>query len=265
MPKINRERMIEMMFETFDTPAMYLSIREVLSLYANGKTTGIVLESGDGVSEAVPIWDGFALPHAVLQSKFAGRDLTDHLMNMLTEKNYSFMTSVEKEAIRDIKEKFAYVAEDYEIELKKAGTSNDIEKSYELPDGQIITIGSERFQCCESLFAPYLIGKENDGIHGLVYNSIMKCDEEIHLNLYSNIVLSGGTTMLPNIDTRLAKEITSLASDHTTVNVFASPQRKYCCWVGGSILSSLSTFQEMWITKDEYNESGPSVRSRPCY
>jgi len=264
-PKANRERMTQIMFESFSVPAFYVAIQAVLSLYASGRTSGVVIDSGDGVTHTVPIYEGYSLPHAVLRIDLAGRDLTAHMAKLLQQRGYSFTTSAELEIVRDIKQQLCYVAEDYEKELANSSSNSALEKEYELPDGQTITVGAERFQCPEALFKPELLGNEMTGMHRTAYSSIMKTDIDIRKDLYSNAVMSGGSTMFAGIANRVQREIEALAPKSIKVKVIAPPERQYSVWIGGSILSSLSTFQAMWIDRAEFEEAGPSVVHRKCF
>jgi len=159
----------------------------------------------------------------------------------------------------------ARAGDSFESAMRRYAESSDDDKTYELPDGNIITMGNERIRCPEVLFQPSLIGKECGGIQTILFQSIMKCDVDVRRDLYSNVVLSGGTTMFAGIGERMTKELTALAPSTMTIKVVAPPERKYSVWIGGSILSSLSTFQQMWISKGEYDESGPTIVHRKCF
>ncbi|OMJ69905.1 hypothetical protein SteCoe_17221 [Stentor coeruleus] len=264
-PKQNREKMTQIMFDTFNVPAFYVAIQAVLSLYSSGRTTGMVYDSGDGVTHVVPIYEGYALPHAIQRIDIAGRDITNHLVRLLTERGHSLNNSAEREIVRDIKEKLCYVALDFNEEMGKSKTSPDMEKQYELPDGSHLTIGNERFRAPECIFQPSLLGLDIDGADETTYKSIMKCDLDIRRDLYGNVVLSGGSTMYAGIGERLTKELTNRAPPSMKVKVVAPPERKFSVWIGGSILSSLSSFQQMWVSKAEYEEAGPSIVHRKCF
>jgi actin-related protein len=272
-PKANRERMTQIMFETFNVPSMYVSVQAVLSLYASGRCTGCVLDSGDGVSHVVPVYEGFALPHAVERLDLAGRDVTDHLARLLTERGYAYnstMSGSDREIVRSIKETTACVALDFEKEMavsssSMGGSGCGAEKDFELPDGNIITLGNERFRCVEALFNPSLVGKEARGVHLCVHEAVKSCDMDVRRSLLGNIVFSGGSTMFEGFSERVAKEVRELVPDGVKVNVVAPAERKYSVWIGGSVLASLPSFSHMWITKDDYDVSGPSVVHQKCY
>jgi actin-related protein len=222
-PKANREQMTQIMFETYATPAMYVAIQAVLSLYTSGRTTGTVLDAGEGLTQIVPVFDGYALRHAISQSTLAGRDLDHYLAKLLNE-----ATSRHSIDLRDIKERLGYVALDYEQEMKNSGLNQ-----YELPDGQVINIGKERFQCAEALFQPSLLDMECSGMHEMTYDSIMKCDVDLRFQQFNNIILAGGSTLFPGFADRMHKELVALAAPPSmTIRVNSPPERKVSAWIG---------------------------------
>ncbi len=258
-PLSNREKMAEIMFETFNVPAMYISMQAVLSLYASGRTTGLVVDSGDGVTHVVPVYEGFAITHAISRIDIGGRDITEYLRRLLRTRGYSLTSSAEREIVRDIKERLCYVALDPDKELSLADKVSAIEKQYTLPDGEVITIGAERFLAPELFFNPSAAGSEEPPLHELIYNAIQACDIDLRPHLYNNIVLSGGSTMFPGLKERLHKELVALVPESMDIKIVAPPERRYSVWIGGSILASLKTFSKMWVTRKEYSEQGPKA------
>ncbi|KAL6062167.1 Alpha-centractin [Balamuthia mandrillaris] len=258
-PRKNREKAAEIFFETFNVPALYISLQAVLSLYASGRTTGAVLDSGDGVTHAVPIYEGFAIPNAIQRIDVAGRDVTEQLQLLLRRAGYNFHTTAEKEIVRGLKEKACYLAFDpqKEEELMEAEKSTKpVRMSYKLPDGEVIEIGPERFRAPEILFNPSIIGSEYSGLHETLVNSIQKTDLDLRKVLYSNIVLSGGSTMFSGFGDRLLHEVKGLAPKDIKIKISAPPERLYSTWIGGSILASLATFKTMWVSAEEWEEDG---------
>ncbi|KAL0228783.1 hypothetical protein GEMRC1_013403 [Eukaryota sp. GEM-RC1] len=262
-PKSNKENMAQIMFETFGVKGIHVSVPAVLSLYASGHKTGVVCDSGDGVTHTVPIYEGYCSHHDTVRVNMAGRDLTKNMVRLLSDRGLSFNSSAEFDIVRDMKEQLCYVALDYDDELTL--TERSIQETYTLPDGQVIDVGSERFRTPEALFNPAMVSLESPGIHEQIYNSIQKSDEEIRPELYKNIVLSGGSTMFEGMEKRIEKEMTNQASPGTKIKINAPPERKYSVWIGGSILSSLTTFESMWITREEYLEDGVKMIHRKYY
>jgi actin len=262
--KANREKMVQIMFETFKVPALYVATAPALSLYERERSSGIVLDFGYGFGQIVPIYKGQVLSNAIGRVNLTESDLTNYLMKLLIERGYSFTTLAEREIVRDIKEKLCYVAEDFDAEMQKASQSSELDRNYELPDGQVITIGAERFCCPEILFQPSLIDLNSEGIHVATYESIMKCDVGVRKDLYANIVLSGGTTLFNGIEERLKNEIFRLVPPTMKSNIIAPPERKYSAWLGGSLLAYSDDFEARWVTKEEYAKDGYSIVQSKC-
>ena len=261
-PKVNREKMTSIMFETFSVPSMYLQDQSVLSLFTCGRTTGIALNVRDGYSYILPVYEGFKLLY-VYGRRPIHDDLTEFMRTLLRNRGFSFNTYYEREIVRDIKAKLCYVALDFEAEMKKAESSSDICKSYTLPDGQIITIDKERFICPEVLFKPELAHEEFSGIDTHLNSTIQRSPSELHKTLYNNIVLTGSTITIPGLEERVYKELKSIAPSDMQIKI-TSPPYNYAAWTGGSLLASMNIFPEMCISKAEYDECGPSIVHRKC-
>ena len=266
----NREKMAYMMFEKFNVPGLYIAMTSVLAVYDAGRTSGMAVDSGQIMTNFVPVYEGFAFPNAISKSETGGQILTDYLISLLTEKKYNINTTTKKLKINEIKERYCKVSYDFENEIREAGEEGNLEERVKLPDGEEIILEIEKLKCPEALFRPNFLNKsENNmkGLHDECCASIQQIDVEIRKDLYSNIILSGGNTMFEGLPERLTKEIQKLTPSAASnkVKVIALPERKYASWIGATILSSLSNFQCMWITRAEYKETGVSIVHKKCF
>uniref|UniRef100_A0A7N9CSH1 Actin, cytoplasmic 1 n=1 Tax=Macaca fascicularis TaxID=9541 RepID=A0A7N9CSH1_MACFA len=240
-PKANREKMAQIMFETFNTLDMYVAVQAILlCLWAH-----YWHYHGFWRWSHTQCLSTRAVPSPRHPVSGPGWPEPDHLMKILTECDYSFTSTAKREIVHDIKEKQCYVALDFEQEMPTATSSSSLEKSYKLPNSQVITIGNMQFQYLEALFQPFFLGVEFCSIREITFSSIIRCDVDIHKDLYANTVLAGGTTMYPGISNRMQKEITALVPSTRKIKIIVLLERRYSVWISSSILASLSTFQQM--------------------
>jgi len=254
-PRSNRAKLAEVFFETFNVPALFISMQAVLSVYASGRTTGVVLDSGDGVTHVVPLYEGFALPHSIRRIDLAGRDVTKQLQLLLRKAGHSFTTSAEMQIVQEIKEQHCRVAFDPLKEEEESSFPAQSSASFRLPDNSKITIGPEAFRAPEILFHPRLVGSEDAGFHQMLHEAITSADVDLRKALYTSVLLSGGTTLLEGLGKRLLNMVKQLAPPNLKIKITAPPERQTSTWIGGSILASLSTFRRMTISADEYKEA----------
>jgi len=264
-PKEDRQNMIIMMFENFNVSATSIALQALLSLYSLGKFNGIVMESGDGITNFVPVYEGFSLQTNFSRMFLGGSDLTKYFAEMFTNSYPSYISSALMDTVRPIKENVCFVALDFEEELKKKDSGLSSRAYYDMPDGSTLSFESERFKCPEVLFSPNIIGKQYEGIHTICNDTIKNLDIDIRKEIYSNIVLAGGNTMFPGIRERFLKEIKKINNDNISKKIekiHAPEKGNLSAWIGGSLISSLDSFKEYIITKDEYDEFGPSIIHR---
>lgn len=231
-----------------------------MSLAASGRWSGLAVDVGDSMTCATPVYHCHSLPYASRHMKVAGRDITNQLRRSLQEKG----TCVDLATARSIKELLCYVAMDYDQELSRI---SEIQKTYELPDGNTVSLANERFKCTEMFFTPFLHGgTSSSSLQQVVSASVTECDTEFQYELFNNIVLSGGSTMFPGMAERLRKTLCDLRPYLLEqVKVIAPPERKLTVWIGGSVLSSISSFSQEFVSKDEYSEYGPSIIKWKCF
>ncbi|CAM8898564.1 unnamed protein product [Rhodiola kirilowii] len=294
-PSKNREKMVETMFEKYNFSGVFIQIQAVLTLYAQGLLTGLVIDSGDGVTHVVPVVDGYSFPHLTKRMNVAGRHITSYLVDLLSRRGYAMNKNADFETVRDIKEKLCYVrwglissvfsclrkwnlakcntlslkcSYDYAREYQLGLETTILVKNYTLPDGRVIKVGTERFQAPEALFTPELIGVEGDGMADMVFHCIQEMDIDNRMMLYQHIVLSGGSTMYPGLSSRLEKEILDRYLEvvlkgnkdglkKLRLRIEDPPRRKHMVYLGGAVLAGImKDAPEFWISREDYLEEG---------
>nr|WAQ15581.1 Arp2 [Halisarca dujardinii] len=270
-PMKNREKMVEMMFEEYNCKGVYVAIQAVLTLYAQGLLTGVVIDSGDGVTHICPVYEGFSLPHLTRRLDIAGRDVTKYLIKLLLLRGYAFNHSADFETVRMMKEKLCYVGYDIEQEQKLANETTVLVESYSLPDGRVVKVGGERFGAPEALFQPHLVNVDGVGVAELLFSTIQAADIDTRSEFYKHIVLSGGSTMYPGLPSRLEREIKQLYLERVLkgdtaklakfkIRIEDPPRRKHMVFLGGAVLANIMKDNpQFWMSREEYQEKGLKV------
>lgn len=265
-PKSNREMMVDLLFRKFKVSQIYIAPQPILALFSSGRTEGVVLDCGECVTQVVPVYDGYIIENAVKRVNWGGRQISEAMMKALVERGYNFHNSTDREVAREIKEELCYVG----LDLGKELLNQSVDRSYTPTEKNIvglknsssvyetIVIGPERFMIPEGLFKPTQISQEGEGVVGLILGSIKEASLDIRKTLYENIVISGGSTLFPNFEKRVERDLKA-ALQGTSVRpiIVAPPDRQNSVWLGGACFASLDTFPDQCLSKEDWEADGP--------
>ena len=252
--KENKNKIMEIMFEVFNVPAVYIGMQAVLSLYATGRMTGCVINSGESVTDIVPICENYVNDQAIQKIELAGQDITKFLQKLMRQAGYPLITEQEKRVLIDIKENECYIAADFEEEITIAKDISKIQKEHLMPDGNKIIVGIERFTAPECIFNPSIMGKELPPLHEALYEAIIQSDIHYRKELFNNIILSGGNTLFSGFKERISMELRKLIPESSNIKIIAPEDRMITTWYGGSLLAALPSFKNLTIKKQQYYE-----------
>ena len=257
-----KEHLVELAFENFNVPGFYLANSAALSLFSTGKTNGLVVESGYGVTQSVPIYEGFTVPHSARRQGVAAQDINTYLIGLIAERGNKLSEGQMYETVENLKEKYLVVNC-----TRFEDDSVNMEKKYVLPDNQTLVIDDEVRRASEISFEPSIVGIKRMGLIEMVIDSIEKSNPEIKKDIVSNVLLCGGNSLMKGFQERMEEKLSEDLPNELSKSfrLLAGVERKYFCWIGGSILSSMSNFQTMWITKAEFLESGSSIIHKKCF
>ena len=263
-PYSNREKIASALFENLSAPAIFFASQPILSLFSTSNTSGVILESGEGVTQSCVVYEGYSIPNSYIRNNYGGRDVTDYFQTLLKKQGYSFSTTSEFEIVRKIKEEICFTIVGSSnnplsnISNLEIGNKNKSESSntYNLPDGNAIKIGEEKSLAPEILFNPSIIGSEHSSFQEMIVTSINKVDIDLRKNLFNNILISGGNTLFKGIQEKFHTEIKYLSPKNMKVKIHSPGNRLLSCWTGGNVISTLEIFKKMWVTRDDWSEKG---------
>lgn len=270
-PKLTRENLTQIMFETFNVMKYYVFSGEVVSLYSVGKTSGLVVSAGYDMTRLTPVYEGFLLPHAIQLLPVGGRTLTDVMFKKLVENGYLLHPIKDRKLVEEIKEKMCKVSKEALSLRNNRGSDLQADvnvsetRSFKSNTGRVFELGDEVEACPEVLFDPALVGEESKGIHELAVSSIMKCDIELRQELFSSVLLCGGTNLIPGMRLRMLNEMKTLASSSYSSKLEVIAAKKNMAWFGGKRLVSENKLSGFWLTKEEYDSAGPAIIHRKCF
>ena len=257
-PIYNRENISHILFENFSINKIFFASQPILSLYSTSNTTGVILESGEGVTQSCVIYEGFAIPNSFQRCDYGGANVTNYFDDILKKMGFFFETSAEKLLIKEIKEKYCMACPTSISENIMKNTEFEKENHF-LPDGNVIKLGVERIYPAEILFNPEIIGLEYPGICEMINNSVNNVDIELRKKLYENILLSGGNTSIKGISSKVFFELKKLVNQNMKIKIHSPKNPHLLSWIGGNIISELEIFKKMWITKQEWEEKGDKI------
>lgn len=259
-PHAHREQLAQVMFETYQVPFLQIWPAPIMSLMGYGRSTGLVVESGDGTTQILPVIECRPLVHAMSRLNVAGLDISNLVEQYAKEKGYQLPQVNTREVARLAKESICETAIDLEQAMQL--DSAIVERSFTLPDGTLLKLGHERFLAAEAMFQPHLLGLDILSIDETMHECVQKCDIDNRKDLYYGIVLFGGNTRMQNFKTRLQMEMKKhLAKTSIKPNII-QPDATYSTWYGGSYMANLSTFRMHFVSKQSYDESGPQIMTR---
>jgi len=287
----NREKMTEIMFESLNVPSLYISAQSVLAAYSVGKSTCMMIDCGEGSTNFAPIYEGLLCKQSVLSIPISGKMIFERLVKMLMENGQNLDSKMKREGCKLLKEKMCYIKNDYSNYNNNYGSgsgsdnynsdnnnnnnedvknensdNNDVESEYTLPDGSVIKINKEKYQCTEILFNPSLYGYDCKSLQDKFMDTIKITDSDMREDMFANILFNGGTSLFKGFKDRVYNEIKKVSEEYDCKKkVHVYPEAQYMAWIGGSILTNMGTFENIWVTKSEYKEFGSTVIHRKCF